>query len=107
MFAIESDNVTRENRVRLTAAAVLSVLLPLQAVNADDSIDPTLIPDGTYPAHVDRVINAQRIAVTMQGTLKVFLTSGRPNLNFSDKVRANDDVDVTLADGKVMAVNKK
>ncbi len=80
---------------------------PPCAASADDSIDPSLIPDGSYPAHVDRVINAQHLAVTMQGTLKVLLAAGRPNVNFTDKIKPNDDIVVTLADGKVMDYEKK
>ena len=91
----------------LSVAMAIVAAAPLRAVCADDSIDPSLIPDGSYPAHVEKVINPQRIAVTMQGTLKVFLTAGRPSVTFSDKVKANDDILVTLADGKVTAYTKK
>ena len=84
-----------------------ALLLPLQAVRADDSIDPSLIPDGTYPAHVDRIVNSAHIEVTMQGTLKVNLSSGRTSVSFTEKIKANDDIAVTLADGKVMAFIKK
>ena len=89
------------------AAAALVVFAPLHAACADDSIDPALIPDGSYPAHVDKVINAQHIAVTMQGTLKVFLASGSANITFADKIKANDDIVVTLTNGKVTAYTKK
>jgi hypothetical protein len=92
---------------RVCAGLVLAVLLPLHAARADDSIDPSLIPDGSYPAHVDKVINAQHLAVTMQGTLKVFLASARPNVNFADKIKANDEIVVTLANGKVTEYAKK
>jgi len=81
--------------------------VPLHAARADDAIDPSLIPDGTYPAHVDKVINAQHIAVTMQGTLKVFLASGRATITFTDKIKVNDDIVVTLTDGKVTEYAKK
>ena len=42
-------------------AVALCVLLSLVSARADDSIDPSLIPDGTYPAHVDRVVNDQHM----------------------------------------------
>ena len=91
----------------LCASLVLLLFVPLHAARADDAIDPSLIPDGTYPAHVDKVINAQHIAVTMQGTLKVFLASGRATITFTDKIKVNDDIVVTLTDGKVTEYAKK
>jgi hypothetical protein len=94
-------------RCIMAVAFACALGCPPHAVNADDAIDPSLIPDGTYPAHVDRVIGPQHLAVTMQGTLKVFLDAGRSNINFSDKVKANDDVVVTLVGGKVIAFTKK
>ena len=84
---------------------MLAAFLPFHAALADDAIDPSLIPDGSYPAHVDRVINSQHIAVTMQGTLKVFLASGQRRVKFAD-IKANDDLVVTLADGKVIDFKK-
>ena len=81
--------------------------MPPHAARADDSIDPSLIPDGNYRAHVDKVVNAQVLAVTMQGVLKVLLASGRANVTFTDKIKANDDIVVTLVDGKVTAYSKK
>ena len=65
---------------RLCAACAIVLFVPLHPACADDSIDPSLIPDGSYPAHVDKIINAQHIAVTMQGILKVFLPQARPIL---------------------------
>ena len=88
-------------------AVVLCVVLSLVSARADDSIDPSLIPDGTYPAHVDRVVNDQHMEVTMQGTLKVFLAAARKTVSFTDKVKPNDDIAVTLSDGKVTAFTKK
>lgn len=83
------------------------MLLSLRPARADDSIDPSLIPDGTYPAHVDRVVNDQHLEVTMQGTLKVFLASARKTVTFTAKIKPNDDIAVTLSDGKVTALSKK
>ncbi len=91
----------------LTAIAFACAVVCPAGVSADDAIDPALIPDGSYPAHVDRVISPQRMAVTMQGTLKVFLDAGRADINFTEKVKANDEVVVTLVSGKVTALAKK
>jgi hypothetical protein len=105
----KGSSVKTERLVHSLCAAVAALVLfaPLHAACADDSIDPALIPDGSYPAHVDKVINAQHIAVTMQGTLKVFLASGSANVMFTDKIKANDDIVVTLTNGKVTAYTKK
>lgn len=91
---------------RVFNALLLAILVPLHAAAADDAIDPTLIPDGTYPAHVDRVIDPRHLEVTMQGTLKIFLTSGRWDVTFNEKLKSNDDIAVTLTDGKVTAFKK-
>ncbi len=96
------------SRIRIFAAALLlAPFLTHSTARADDAVDPSLIPDGTYPAHVDRVINSRRLEVTMQGTLKVFLASGRPSVTFNERVKANDDIVVTLKAGKVTALRKK
>ncbi len=92
---------------RLCFALVVMLFVTPYAARADDSIDPSLIPDGSYPAHVDKVINAQHLAVTMQGTLKILLAAGRADVNFTDKIKPNDDIVVTLVDGKVMDYAKK
>ena len=97
----------RANLVTGVIAVALCVLFSLASARADDSIDPSLIPDGTYPAHVDRVVNDQHMEVTMQGTLKVFLAAARKTVSFADKLKPNDDIAVTLADGKVTAFTKK
>jgi hypothetical protein len=90
-----------------TVVFAFAVLWPLHLVAADDSIDPSLIPDGTYPAHVEHVISEKRLEVTMQGTLKVFLDAGLPNMNFPNKIKSNDDISVTLTGGKITAFTKK
>jgi hypothetical protein len=107
--ALRKFGVKTARLVRSLCATVVALVFfaPLHATCADDSIDPALIPDGSYPAHVDKVINAQHIAVTMQGSLKIFLTSGRANVTFTDKIKANEDIVVTLVDGKVTAFTKK
>jgi hypothetical protein len=43
----------------------------------------------------------------MQGTLKILLAAGRADVNFTDKIKPNDDIVVTLVDGKVMDYAKK
>jgi hypothetical protein len=82
------------------AIAALVMMIPARTFAA--GIDPSLIPDGTYPAHVDKVIDATHISVTMQGTIKADLSGA-----FGDKVKANDDIQVTLSSGKVTAFSKK
>ncbi len=108
---MQSNASTRRNHfgaISIAPVALsLCVLLSLSPARADDSIDPSLIPDGTYPAHVDRVVNDQHMEVTMQGTLKVFLAAARKTVTFADKVKPNDDIAVTLTDGKVTAFTKK
>jgi major membrane immunogen (membrane-anchored lipoprotein) len=97
----------RARFVAILVAVAFCMLFSRAAARANDSIDPSLIPDGTYPAHVDRVVSNQQMEVTMQGSLKVVLESARKNVTFADKVKANDDIAVTLSDGKVTAFTRK
>ncbi|MBV8748358.1 MAG: hypothetical protein JO103_01455 [Candidatus Eremiobacteraeota bacterium] len=96
-----------ENRPmhRLLSSIALAAALatPAAALAADVTIDASLIPDGTYTVHVDKVVNAQHILVTMQGTMKTDLASGKADVTFTDKVKANDDLRIVLAKGKVLS----
>ena len=82
-------------------ALTVALMIPAQMALAD-GVAPSLIPDGSYPAHVDKVTDATHISVTMQGTIKTDLTGA-----FGDKVKANDDIQITLSKGKVTAFAKK
>jgi hypothetical protein len=82
-------------------ALTLALMIPARIAFAA-GIDPSLIPDGSYPAHVDKVIDASHISVTMQGTIKADLGG-----TFGDKVKAGDDIQITLSSGKVTAFSKK
>ncbi len=82
-------------------ALTLALMIPARIAFAA-GIDPSLIPDGSYPAHVDKIIDASHISVTMQGTIKADLSGA-----FGDTVKAGDDIQVTLSSGKVTTFSKK
>ena len=63
------------------------------------TVDPGLIPDGTYVVKVEKVQDAQHILVVMQNGVETTLTA-RSNIDFS-KVKANDTIKISLIKGIV------
>jgi hypothetical protein len=80
-------------------ALLIAVALP-SAVSAA-TIDPSLIPDGTYTVKVNKVIDSKHIDVTMDNGTEATLTGGRPTVDFS-KVKDGDQVKLSLIRGQVM-----
>jgi hypothetical protein len=76
-----------------------SVAFPAIAMAA--SIDPSLIPDGTYTVKVDKVIDAKHIVVTMDNGTQATLSGGRPSVDFT-RVKNGDQVKLSLIKGEVM-----
>ena len=81
------------------AAFFLAVLTPLAALAT--TIDSSLIPDGTYTVKVERVIDSKHMLVTMDNGAETTLSAGRDSVDFT-KVKANDQVKLSLIKGNVM-----
>jgi hypothetical protein len=80
-------------------ALAVGSMLPAVALAA--SIDPSLIPDGTYTVKVNKVIDPSHIAVTMDNGTQATLQGGRPSVDFS-KIKDGDQVKLSLIKGQVM-----
>jgi hypothetical protein len=85
---------------KLSFIAVLAAAA-LPAMALATTIDPSLIPDGTYTVKVDKVIDAKHIQVTMDNGAEATLSGGRPTVDFS-KVKDGDRVKLSLIKGQVM-----
>ena len=84
--------------IRLTAF-ILCALAPASALAT--SIDASLIPDGTYTVKVEKVVDAQHIAVAMDNGAETTLSAGRPTIDFS-KIKPNDQIKCSIAKGAVL-----
>ncbi|MBV8722375.1 MAG: hypothetical protein JO277_09510 [Candidatus Eremiobacteraeota bacterium] len=63
------------------------------------TVDPTLIPDGTYVVKVEKVQDAQHLLVVMQNGVETTLVA-RSSIDFN-KVKANDTIKISLIKGIV------
>jgi hypothetical protein len=71
------------------------------AVLAGNTIDPSLIPDGTYTVKVEKVIDPKHVLVTMDNGAETTLGAGRDSVDFS-KVKPSDSIKLSLIKGSVM-----
>ena len=76
------------------AAATVAPVATLAA-----TVDPTLIPDGTYVVKVEKVQDAQHLLVVMQNGVETTLVA-RSSIDFN-KVKANDTIKISLIKGIV------
>lgn len=85
--------------------ALVAALAAPAAVSAA-TVDPSLIPDGTYTATVEKVVDAKHILVKLDNGMEANLTTNRSNVDFS-KVAANDKIMMSLIKGVVAVYAKK
>ncbi|MFN2449178.1 MAG: hypothetical protein ABR508_05205 [Candidatus Baltobacteraceae bacterium] len=83
----------------LTFAALLTTLAAPAAVLAA-TVDPSLIPDGTYKGVVEKVVDTKHILVKMENGMEAQLTTDRSHVVF-DKCKANDSIMMSLIKGYV------
>jgi hypothetical protein len=81
--------------------AFLVASLAPAATLAGNSIDPSLIPDGTYTVHVEKVIDPKHVLVTMDNGAETTLPAGRDSVDFS-KIKPSDSIKLSLIKGSVM-----
>lgn len=78
-------------------AFVAAAALPVAAQAAP--VSPTLIPDGTYTAKVEKVEDGQHLLVIMSNGVETTLVA-TGQADFS-KVKPNDNLKLSLIQGKV------
>lgn len=66
-----------------------------------NTIDASLIPDGTYTVKVEKIVDAKHILVTMDNGAESTLSAGRDSVDFT-KIKPEDQVKLSLITGKVM-----
>lgn len=71
------------------------------AVLAANTIDSSLIPDGTYTVKVEKVVDSKHVLVTMDNGAETTLGAGRDTVDFS-KVKPSDQIKLSLIKGNVM-----
>lgn len=80
---------------------LLAALLAPVAALAGNTIDASLIPDGTYTVKVERVVDAKHVLVTMDNGAETTLAAGRDTVDFT-KVKQSDSIKLSLIKGNVM-----
>lgn len=77
----------------------LAALMPVAALA--NTIDASLIPDGTYTVKVEKVVDAKHVLVVMDNGAETTLGAGRDSVDFS-KLKQSDSVKLSLIKGNVM-----
>ena len=82
----------------LVTLAFIAALAAPTAVLAN-TIDASLVPDGTYVVKVEKVQDAQHMTVRMDNGVETTLAA-KGSVDFN-KVKANDTVQLSVVQGKV------
>ncbi len=80
--------------------ALLGAFAAPAAALAANTVDASLIPDGTYSAKVEKVVDGKHITVKMDNGVETTVTTNRSNVDFS-KVHPNDEIKMSLIKGMV------
>ena len=78
----------------------LLATLTVPSVALAQKVDASLIPDGTYTATVEKVVDDKHIQVKMNNGMETTLTTDRSNVDFT-KAKANDQIKMSLIKGMV------
>lgn len=70
------------------------------AALAQSTVDASLIPDGTYTATVEKIVDNKHILVKMNNGMETTLTTDRSNVDFT-KTKPNDSIKLSLIKGQV------
>lgn len=84
---------------KVLLGAMFAAVVALPSFASAATIDPSLVPDGTYVVKVEKVQDAQHLTVLMNNGVETTLIA-RGNLDFS-KVKANATIKISLVKGKV------
>ena len=71
------------------------------AVLAANTVDASLIPDGTYTVKVEKVVDSKHVQVQMDNGTESTLPGGRDSVDFT-KVKPGDQLKLSLIKGSVM-----
>jgi hypothetical protein len=85
---------------KLSLVALVTALA-MPAIALANSIDASLIPDGTYTVKVDKLVDGKHIQVTMDNGAETTLSAGRDTVDFG-KVKPGDQVKLSVIKGAVM-----
>jgi len=85
----------------LVAALAIAILAIPALAMAANTIDSSLIPDGTYTVKVEQTVDSKHIKVTMDNGAETTLSAGRESVDFG-KVKPGDSVKLSLIKGQVM-----
>lgn len=83
----------------LSAFLVAAAAIPVAAFAAG-TVDAGSIPDGTYTATVEKVVDGKHITVKMPNGVETTVTTNRSNVDFT-KVHPNDQIKMSLIKGLV------
>lgn len=90
---LSEDRLNKFAATLMFAAATVAPVATLAS-----TVDPTLIPDGTYVVKVEKVQDASHILVVMQNGVETTLVASRLDFN---RVKANDTLKISLIKGLV------
>ncbi|HEV3153422.1 MAG TPA: hypothetical protein VGZ02_06450 [Candidatus Baltobacteraceae bacterium] len=80
-------------------ALIASSAVPAAAL-AGNTVDASLIPDGTYTATVEKIVDNKHVLVKMNNGMETTLTTDRSNVDFST-AKPNDNIKLSLIKGLV------
>ncbi|HEY3674971.1 MAG TPA: hypothetical protein VGK84_03190 [Candidatus Tumulicola sp.] len=80
-------------------AVILATLAPVCALAA--TVDASSIPDGTYNAKVQKVVDPKHVEVLLDNGNVTTFAAGRDSVDFT-KLQPNDQLKVSLIKGSVM-----
>ena len=86
---------------KLSLVALLAALIIPVCALAANTIDASLIPDGTYNVKVEKVVDAKHVQVTMENGAQTTLSAGRDSVDFT-KTKPGDSLKLSLIKGAVM-----
>lgn len=87
----------------LSAAAVPALAQTASTTTATAqaaTVDPAQIPDGTYTATVEKVIDNKHVMLRLQNGMRSLFTTVKPNVDFS-KIKTNDQIKLSVIKGLI------
>ena len=81
----------------LTFVFLAALAAPISALA--NTVDASLVPDGTYVVKVEKVMDAQHMTVRMDNGIETTLAA-KGAIDFS-KVKSNDTVQISVVQGKI------